>query len=71
MTNLVSDAGCASTIEEMRARLEGWFARWADPIRDGRDHVVTGAGQGGLMGGPDGTTFYEYMPGELKEPPRV
>ncbi|MBP6965190.1 MAG: sulfatase-like hydrolase/transferase [Armatimonadetes bacterium] len=71
MTNLVSDAGCASTIEEMLARLEGWFSRWADPIRDGRGCIVTGAGQGGLMGGPDGTTFYEYMPGELKEPPRV
>ncbi len=69
-TNMISDAACRSIVGEMRRRLDGWFERYADPIRDGKECVVTGAGQGGLMGGPDGTTFYEYMPGELKDTPR-
>ncbi len=68
--NLVSDAGCRSIVKEMCRRLDAWFERWADPVRDGKACPVTGAGQGGLMDEPGGATFYEYMPGELKDAPK-
>lgn len=70
-TNLIDDLDSRSIAREMRGRLVAWFDRWADPIRDGRECPVTGAGQGGRMDEPDGSTFYEYMPGELKEAPRA
>lgn len=56
--NLVSEAVCSSTIQEMRGRLEDWFAHWGDPIRDGSQLIVTGAGQAGLIGSPEGVKFY-------------
>lgn len=39
-------------------RLEDWFTRWADPVRDGSQFAITGAGQAGLIGGPDGVRFF-------------
>jgi len=60
LTNLVSEPGCASVVEEMRLRLEDWFARFGDPGRDGSELPVTGDGQGGLVGpeNPDGARFF-------------
>lgn len=57
-TNLVSDPAYASTVREMRGRLEDWFRRWGDPVRDGAQFIITGAGQAGLIGGPEGAKFY-------------
>lgn len=43
--NLADDPAAAVTREELRARLEGWFDRYADPARDGRTLPVMGTGQ--------------------------
>jgi arylsulfatase A-like enzyme len=55
-TNLAADAAYAGRVKELKASLEDWFARYADPDRDGRAQPVTGSGQCGLvspLGGDD------------------
>ncbi len=37
-------------VQELKARLEGWFVCYADPMLDGRNEPVTGKGQLGLAG---------------------
>jgi len=52
-TNLVFDHAYNDRANELKARLEDWFARYAEPDRDGRVQPVTGSGQRGLVGGAD------------------
>jgi len=44
------DPGYGAVVEEMRGRLSDFFARYADPARDGKGLPVAGAGQAGLVG---------------------
>jgi arylsulfatase A-like enzyme len=48
--NLIADPAHASRIAEMKARLDAWFVRYADPARDGAREPVTGKGQLGWAG---------------------
>lgn len=43
--NLIDERSRRPVIDDMRARLESWFERYADPDLDGRDKPVTGNGQ--------------------------
>jgi arylsulfatase A-like enzyme len=43
--NLVDAPGHAALVDEMRRKLEQWFARYVDPARDGAAKRVTGCGQ--------------------------
>lgn len=43
--NLVDDDTYRDRVIEMRARLQAWFVRYADPDRDGTKEPVTGKGQ--------------------------
>ena len=52
-TNLVDSEACLSIKAAMKAELDAWFLRFADPAKDGRLERVTGKGQLGLVG-PDG-----------------
>ena len=45
MNNLVDDPAQAGRVIEMRARLQAWFLRYADPAKDGLFEDVTGSGQ--------------------------
>ena len=49
--NLADDAGYAGRCRSLRGELEGWFERYADPERDGRQRPVTGLGQLRPVGG--------------------
>ena len=49
-TNRISDPGVARQVTEMKARLQEWFLRYADPRLDGRHEAVTGKGQIDLAG---------------------
>ena len=51
--NLADDPSQASRVRTMRAELEAWFARYADPRVDGANSAVTGRGQIGAAGSPD------------------
>jgi len=51
--NLVDDPARRPIVEEMKARLDGWFVRYADPRLDGTKEAVTGKGQL-LLAGPAG-----------------
>lgn len=48
--NLAEDPERRSKRKDMCDRLEDWFAKFADPDRDGKDEIVTGSGQLGLCG---------------------
>ncbi|HXI18783.1 MAG TPA: sulfatase-like hydrolase/transferase [Chloroflexota bacterium] len=48
--NLVDDAGHQATRRALKAELDGWFVRYADPARDGVREPVTGKGQLDLAG---------------------
>ncbi len=48
--NLSDDPAQAERIVEMKRQLEDWFARYADPTRDGTKEPVTGKGQVDLPG---------------------
>jgi arylsulfatase A-like enzyme len=48
--NLYGRAEHAECQHDMRARLEGWFTCYVDPLRDGTHEAVTGMGQLGLCG---------------------
>lgn len=63
-SNLISDAAYAPLVEEMRKRLDEWFARYADPTLDGKDLPVTGHGQCGLVSGEQiaGETVFFVKP---------
>jgi arylsulfatase A-like enzyme len=43
--NLMGDASKMSIIQQYKARLDAWFARYADPRIDGTREAVTGKGQ--------------------------
>ncbi len=49
--NLTGDPRYRATQERLRAALEEWFLRYADPAKDGRSEAVTGDGQIGPAGG--------------------
>jgi len=49
-TNLFGRPEMAGQVQEMRARLEGWFICYVDPMFDGTHEPVTGRGQLGLAG---------------------
>ena len=48
--NLLDNPEWASQIRELKATLEGWFARYVDPLVDGTHEAVSGKGQLGLAG---------------------
>lgn len=48
--NLAGDSSFRATQSELHERLKEWFARYADPERDGSRERVTGSGQLGLCG---------------------
>lgn len=48
--NLAYESSYAETLTAMKARLDDWFVRYADPAVDGSREPVTGAGQLGLAG---------------------
>ncbi|MEQ2519899.1 sulfatase-like hydrolase/transferase [Ruthenibacterium sp. CLA-JM-H11] len=43
--NRIDDRRCALRIQQLRRRMERWFARYADPAMDGRMERVSGNGQ--------------------------
>jgi arylsulfatase A-like enzyme len=43
------DPVLAPVVADLRARLAGWFAQYADPVREGVDKGVTGCGQLGRV----------------------
>jgi choline-sulfatase len=47
--NLIADPMSAPLVATLRSRLEGWFAEFVNPLRDGSDKGVTGCGQLGLV----------------------
>src|SRR5262249_2526933 len=49
-TNLVDDPARRAVREELKAELDAWFVRYADPARDGVREGVTGSGQLDLAG---------------------
>lgn len=62
--NLVDDEQHAACVRELRARLESWFVRYADPARDGSRLPVWGRGQFDLVGpqGEGRPAFAERAP---------
>ena len=48
--DLVDSESCRATAEKMKGQLDGWFARYVDPMLDGTREPVTGKGQIGLAG---------------------
>ena len=61
--NLADDGGHAGRCGSLRGELEDWFARYADPERDGRTRPVTGLGQLRPVGGDreDDTPAFEPL----------
>jgi len=49
-TNLYGRPESEARVQELRARLEGWFICYVDPMLDGTHEPVTGRGQLGLCG---------------------
>jgi choline-sulfatase len=47
--NLIADPMSAPMVATLKSRLEGWFAEFVNPLRDGSDKGVTGCGQLGLV----------------------
>ncbi len=62
--NRVDDPAALSVAHEMRARLDGWFAQYADPRVDGSRLPVWGRGQFGRVGaaGKGAAAFAETAP---------
>ena len=48
--NLYGERGFEQVVEPLKARLDEWFVRWADPLRDGSREAVSSRGQLGLAG---------------------
>jgi hypothetical protein len=48
--NLVDETASWTVIKELKAQLDEWFVRYADPARDGSREPVTGKGQVDLAG---------------------
>jgi arylsulfatase A-like enzyme len=48
--NLAEDPAARRTLEAMKARLDAFFVRYADPARDGSREAVFGSGQIDLAG---------------------
>ena len=48
-TNRIDDPSAAAMRESLARRLDGWFAKYVDPVRDGVDKGVTGCGQLGRL----------------------
>jgi choline-sulfatase len=49
-TNCVDEGTCQPVVEDLRGRLDDWFARYVDPVVDGVREPVTGTGQCNLAG---------------------
>jgi arylsulfatase A-like enzyme len=49
--NRIDDPTQAARIADMKQTLEDWFARYVDPVKDGRDRDVSGGGQLRPLGG--------------------
>jgi choline-sulfatase len=49
-TNLIDSDEHTDVQQEMKGRLDGWFAKWADPQLDGAHEAVKGVGQEDLAG---------------------
>ena len=49
-TNLLAAGGYGELEQQLRQRLEAWFARYVDPAIDGAREAVFGSGQIGLAG---------------------
>jgi choline-sulfatase len=47
--NRIDAPASAAMLAALRARLETWFARYVDPLRDGLDKGITGCGQLGRI----------------------
>jgi arylsulfatase A-like enzyme len=62
--NRVEDADCASVVAELRATLDAWFARYADPHKEGSRLPVWGRGQFAPVGpeGKGAVAFAEKAP---------
>jgi choline-sulfatase len=58
--NRVDDPSCAERVASLRAQLEGWFARFVDPLLDGRALKVSGAGQ--LARASEGASAFATVP---------
>ena len=57
--NLIADPGKAATAAALKAQLDAWFLRYADPRIDGTREAVTGKGQLELAGlGSEGRVTY-------------
>jgi len=48
--NLHGEFGFEQVVEPMKAQLDAWFVRWADPLRDGSREAVSSRGQLDLAG---------------------
>jgi arylsulfatase A-like enzyme len=48
-TNRIVDPSAATMRDSLARRLDGWFAKYVDPVRDGVDKGVTGCGQLGRL----------------------
>ena len=48
-TNRIDDPSAAAMRDSLARRLDGWFAKYVDPVRDGVDKGVTGCGQLGRL----------------------
>ncbi|MCS7460446.1 sulfatase-like hydrolase/transferase [Paenibacillus doosanensis] len=65
--NRIDDASAQEQLARLKAKLERWFVRYADPARDGTREPVTGYGQLELAG-PDGEGRPSYFAGEAPKP---
>ena len=65
--NLYGEAGCEQVVEPLKARLDEWFVRWADPLRDGSREAVSSRGQLDLAG-PAGRGRKAFHEPQLADP---
>ncbi|MCC6177592.1 MAG: sulfatase-like hydrolase/transferase [Chloroflexi bacterium] len=60
--NLYDEPGSGQVVAPMKARLDEWFVRWADPRRDGSREPVSSRGQVNLVGpGGKGQTAFHPL----------
>jgi len=71
--NRIGEKGSERRVFEMKALLDDWFDRYADPRLDGSRLPVTGRGQSGLVGpagrgrNPFGDSWVEAFPERVKQ----
>ena len=64
--NRVEEAGRQQRVKEMRSRLEEWFDRYADPVRDGKAQPVEGYGQIKIVASPSDGEAFRPQPDEYR-----